>query len=129
MQAPQNRAARDVPRCPRSPVWSRCPVLPGQTQAQQAGKITLANFQNPAGLNSIGRSLYLPTDASGDATVGTPGGTEGIGTLQQGYLEQSNVSVVDEFINLITSQRAYEANSKVVKAADDMYSQVNNLTR
>jgi flagellar basal-body rod protein FlgG len=104
-------------------------TLPGQTQAQNAGQITLANFQNPAGLNSLGRSLYLPTDASGDAIVGTPGGTEGIGTLQQGYLEQSNVSVVDEFINLITSQRAYEANSKVVKAADDMYQQVNNLTR
>ncbi len=104
-------------------------TLPGQTQAQNAGQITLANFQNPAGLNSIGHNLYLPTDASGDATVGTPGGTEGIGTLQQGYLEQSNVSVVDEFINLITSQRAYEANSKVVKAADDMYQQVNNLTR
>jgi flagellar basal-body rod protein FlgG len=104
-------------------------TLPGQTQAQNAGQITLANFQNPAGLNSLGKSLYLPTDASGDATVGTPGGPEGIGTLQQGYLEQSNVSVVDEFINLITSQRAYEANSKVVKAADDMYQQVNNLTR
>ncbi len=104
-------------------------TLPGQTQAQNAGQITLANFQNPAGLNSLGRSLYLPTDASGDAVVGTPGGTEGIGTLQQGYLEQSNVSVVDEFINLITSQRAYEANSKVVKAADDMYQQVNGLTR
>ena len=101
--------------------------LPGQTQAQNAGQITLANFQNPAGLNSLGRSLYLPTDASGDATIGTPGGTEGLGTLQQGYLEQSNVSVVDEFINLITSQRAYEANSKVVKAADEMYQQVNNL--
>jgi len=101
--------------------------LPGQTQAQNAGQITLANFQNPAGLNSIGRSLYLPTDASGDATIGTAGGTEGLGTLQQGYLEQSNVSVVDEFINLITSQRAYEANSKVVKAADEMYQQVNNL--
>ncbi len=104
-------------------------TLPGQTQAQNAGQITLANFQNPAGLNSLGRSLYMPTDASGDATVGNPGGTEGIGTLQQGYLEQSNVSVVDEFINMITSQRAYEANSKVVKAADDMYQQVNNITR
>jgi flagellar basal-body rod protein FlgG len=104
-------------------------TLTGQTQAQTAGQITLATFQNPSGLNSIGKSLYLPTDASGDATVGTPGGTEGIGTLQQGFLEQSNVSVVDEFINMITSQRAYEANSKVVKAADEMYQQVNNLTQ
>jgi flagellar basal-body rod protein FlgG len=104
-------------------------VLPGQTAAQVAGQITLANFQNPAGLNSIGRSLYLPTDASGDAIVGPPGGTEGHGSLIQGYVEQSNVSVVDEFINLITSQRAYEANSKVVKAADEMYQQINNLTK
>jgi flagellar basal-body rod protein FlgG len=104
-------------------------VLPGQIAAQSAGQITLANFQNPAGLNSVGQSLYLPTDASGEPVVGPPGGTDGLGTLLQGYVEQSNVSVVDEFINLITSQRAYEANSKVVKAADDMYQQVNNLTR
>ena len=89
----------------------------------------LAVFQNPAGMNSIGRSLYLPTDASGDPIVGNPGGQEGIGSLLQGYTEQSNVSVVDEFINLIVAQRGYEANSKVVKAADDMYSQINNLTR
>lgn len=103
--------------------------LPGQTASQLAGQIQLANFQNPAGLNSIGRNLYLPTDASGDPTTGNPGGQEGLGTLLQGYTEQSNVSVVEEFINLIVSQRAYEANSKVVKAADDMYQQVNNLTR
>jgi flagellar basal-body rod protein FlgG len=104
-------------------------TIPGQTQAQTAGQITLANFQNPAGLNSIGNNLYLTTTASGDPTVGPPGGNEGMGTLLQGYLEQSNVSVVNEFINLITSQRAYEANSKVVKAADDMYSEVNNLPK
>lgn len=104
-------------------------TIPGQTQAQTAGQITLAIFQNPAGLNSIGSNLYLPTVASGDPTVGLPGGTEGNGTLLEGYLEQSNVSVVDEFINMITSQRAYEANSKVVKAADDMYQQVNNLPK
>ena len=104
-------------------------TLPNQTAAQQAGQIQLANFQNPAGLNSIGGNLYLPTDASGDATVGTPGGQEGLGSVLQGYTEQSNVSVVEEFINLIVAQRGYEANSKVVKAADDMYQQVNNLTR
>jgi flagellar basal-body rod protein FlgG len=102
---------------------------PGQTAAQLAGQIQLANFQNPAGLNSIGRNLFLPTDASGDPTIGTPGGQEGLGTLLQGYLEQSNVSVVEEFINLIVSQRAYEANAKIVKAADEMYQQINNLTR
>jgi len=100
---------------------------PGQTAAQQAGQIQLANFANPSGLNSIGQNLYLPTDASGDPSIGSPGGQEGLGSLLQGYIEQSNVSIVDEFVNLIVSQRAYEANSKVVKAADDMYQQVNNL--
>ena len=100
-----------------------------QNAAQVAGQIQLANFQNPAGLTSIGKNLYKPTDASGDAIVGTPGGQEGIGALLQGYTEQSNVSVAEEFINLIVSQRAYEANSKVIKAADEMYQQANNLTR
>jgi flagellar basal-body rod protein FlgG len=100
---------------------------PGQNASQLAGQIQLATFTNPAGLNSIGQNLYLPTDASGDPTVGNPGGQEGIGTLLQGYTEQSNVSVVEEFINLIVAQRAYEANSKVVKAADEMYQQINNL--
>ncbi len=104
-------------------------TIPGQAQAQTAGQITLAMFQNPAGLNSIGNNMYLNTTASGDPTVDTPGGPGGSGTLLQGFLEQSNVSVVEEFINMITSQRAYEANSKVVKAADDMYSQVNNLPK
>jgi flagellar basal-body rod protein FlgG len=102
-------------------------LLPGQSAAQKAGQIQIANFQNPAGLNSIGKNLYQPTDASGDPTVAAPGGQEGMGTLLQGYSEQSNVSIVEEFINLIVAQRAYEANSKVVKAADDMYQQVNNL--
>lgn len=102
---------------------------PGQTASQVAGQVQLANFTNPAGLNSLGSSLFAPTDASGEPTVGNPGGQEGLGTLMQGYLEQSNVSVVEEFINMIVSQRAYEANSKVVKAADEMYSQVNNITR
>jgi len=104
-------------------------LLAGQTAAQRAGQIQLAGFQNPAGLNSMGRNLYLPTDASGEPVVANPGGQEGLGTLLQGYQEQSNVSIVEEFINLIMAQRAYEANSKVVKAADDMYQQVNNLPR
>jgi len=104
-------------------------LQPGQNNAQVAGQIQLANFPNPAGLTSIGRNLYLPTDASGEPVVGNPGGQEGIGSLLQGYTEQSNVSVVEEFINLIVSQRAYEANSKVVKAADEMDQQVNNLSR
>jgi len=102
---------------------------PNQTAAQRAGQIQLANFPNPAGLNSLGGNLYAPTDASGDATVGTPGGQEGLGALMQGYVEQSNVSVVEEFINLIVAQRGYEANSKVVQAADQMYQQINNLPK
>lgn len=104
-------------------------TLPGQSTAQLGGQIQLANFANPAGLNSIGRNLYLPTDASGEPTIGSPGGQEGLGSLMQGAVEQSNVSVVEEFINMIVSQRAYEANSKVVRAADEMYQQVNNMNR
>ena len=99
----------------------------GQTAAQLAGQIQLATFVNPAGMNMIGRNLYLPTDASGEPTVGNPGGQEGTGNLLQGYTEQSNVSVVEEFINMITSQRAYEASAKVVRAADEMYQQTNNV--
>ena len=102
---------------------------PGQTASQQAGQVQLANFPNPAGLNSLGGNLYSPTDASGDPIVGNPGGQEGMGAILQGYIEQSNVSVVEEFINLIVAQRGYEANSKVVQAADNMYQQVNNLVR
>ncbi len=104
-------------------------TLPNQTAAQTAGQIQLANFANPSGLNSLGQNLYQPTTASGDPVLGAPGGQDGMGTLMQGYTEQSNVSVVDEFVNLIISQRAYEANSKVVKAADEMYQEMNNLTR
>jgi flagellar basal-body rod protein FlgG len=102
-------------------------TLPGQTAAQIGGQIQIANFPNPGGLNSLGNNLFTPTDASGQAIVGNPGGSDGLGTLMQGYQEQSNVNVVEEFINLIQSQRAYEADSKVVKAADEMYQQVNNI--
>ena len=102
---------------------------PGETAAQLAGQIQLAVFANPAGLKGVGNNLFTATDASGEPVIGAPGGQEGIGTLLQGYVEQSNVSVVEEFINLIVSQRAYEANSKVVRAADEMYQQINNVTR
>jgi flagellar basal-body rod protein FlgG len=104
-------------------------TLPNQTASQQAGQIQLANFQNPSGLNSLGGSLFTPTDASGEPIVGLPGGAQGMGTIMQGYTEGSNVSVVEEFINLIVAQRGYEANSKVVQAADQMYQQVNNLSK
>jgi flagellar basal-body rod protein FlgG len=104
-------------------------TLPAQTASQVAGQIQLANFVNPGGLNSIGNNLLLPTDASGEPTTDAPGGQAGMGTLQQGYVENSNVSVVEEFIDMISSQRAYEADTKVVKAADEMYQDVNNLTQ
>jgi flagellar basal-body rod protein FlgG len=100
---------------------------PGQTQAQQVGQIQLATFANPGGLNSIGGSLFLATTASGDPIVGTPGGSEGLGTIQQGMLEGSNVNVVEEFVNMILAQRSYEANSRVVQAADQMLQNLNAL--
>ncbi|HZQ23166.1 MAG TPA: flagellar basal-body rod protein FlgG [Terriglobales bacterium] len=102
---------------------------PGQSQAQQVGNLQLALFPNPGGLNSVGKNLFLATTASGDAIIGTPGGSEGLGRIQQGYLEQSNVNVVDEFIQMIMAQRSYEANSRVVTAADQMFQEVNNLGR
>ncbi len=100
----------------------------GQPAPVDIGNIELASFVNPAGLNSIGRNLFLLTVASGDAIIGTPG-EEGYGTLAQGYLEMSNVSVVDEMVNMITAQRAYEINSKAIQAADDMLQTANNLKR
>jgi flagellar basal-body rod protein FlgG len=101
---------------------------PGQAQAQQVGAIQLATFQNPGGLNSVGQNIFLATTASGDPIVGTPGGAEGMGTVQQGVLEQSNVDVVEEFIQMILAQRSYEANSRVVTAADQMLQELNNLS-
>jgi flagellar basal-body rod protein FlgG len=101
----------------------------GQSAAQQVGQIQLALFPNPGGLNSVGKNLLLATTASGDPVVGTPGGSEGLGEVQQGFLEGSNVNVVEEFIQMITAQRSYEANSRVVSAADQMFQQLNNLGR
>lgn len=102
---------------------------PGQISAQQGGALQLALFPNPSGLNSLGNNLFQPTQASGDPIVGAPGGLEGNGQLLQGSLEGSNVSVVEEFINMIISQRAYEASSKAVQAADQMYQEANNIPR
>ena len=103
-------------------------IQAGSNSPTEIGTITLARFVNPAGLHSIGRNLYMPTNASGDAIVGTAG-EEGLGTLAQGFLEMSNVSVVDEMVKMITAQRAYEINSKAIQAADDMLQQANNIKR
>jgi flagellar basal-body rod protein FlgG len=104
-------------------------TIPGQTASSQLGTIQLATFANPGGLNSVGGNLFQQTASSGNAITDSPGGNTGMGTLQQGYLENSNVDVVGEFVQMILAQRAYESNSKVVHVADDMYSQINNMVR
>jgi flagellar basal-body rod protein FlgG len=100
----------------------------GQSAPQEIGTIELATFQNPAGLLALGGNLFAVTTASGEPTTAVPG-TDGIGTVAQGFLEESNVSVVEEMIAMILGQRAYEANSRVVRAADEMLAQVNNMAR
>ncbi len=103
-------------------------AIQGQTAPQQVGTLELASFQNPAGLKAMGGNLFVASTASGEPVTGTPG-LDGMGTLAQGFLEDSNVSVVEEMVNMILGQRAYEANSKVVRTADEMLQQVNNLAR
>jgi flagellar basal-body rod protein FlgG len=100
----------------------------GQSQPQQVGRIEIALFQNPAGLQNIGKNLFISTQASGEPITGTPG-ENGLGTLLSGFTEQSNVSVVEEMVNMIISQRAYEANSKVIRTADEMFTQANSIVR
>ena len=100
---------------------------PAQTAATEVGSIQTALFINPGGLNAVGDNIYLQTTASGQPIVGTPGGSDGLGSLQQGMLEQSNVSVVNQFVAMILAQRSYESNSRVVKAADEMLQQLNQL--
>lgn len=100
--------------------------VPGQVQAQQVGQLDLATFFNQAGLESLGDNLFLETAASGPATVGTPG-TNGVGSIEQGFVEISNVNSVAEITTLITAQRAYEMNAKVISTADEMLSVTSNL--
>ena len=94
----------------------------------EVGNIELAKFINPGGLRPIGRNLYVATEASGDEIAGVPG-SDGLGTLSQGFLEMSNVNVVEEMVNMIISQRAYEMNSKAIQTADEMIQIVNQLRR
>jgi flagellar basal-body rod protein FlgG len=89
------------------------------------GQITLASFVNPTGLESVGDNLYRQSVASGDPVVSTPG-TDSLGTLQQGFLETSNVNVVEELVNMIETQRAYEMNSKAVETTDQMLAFLTN---
>ena len=100
----------------------------GQTAATTIGTLQLATFTNPSGLNAIGKNLFLPTDASGEATTGTAG-QNGLGTLEQGYVEMSNVSIMEEMVSMIVGQRAYEINSKAIHASDEMLQQAAGLKR
>jgi flagellar basal-body rod protein FlgG len=102
--------------------------LDGQTDLQQLGQLTLANFSNEAGLAPLGDNLFQETVASGPANVGVPG-DPGFGVVQQGYLEASNVDPVKEITELISAQRAYEMNSKVIQAADEMAAVVSKNIR
>ncbi len=99
--------------------------VPGQTDRQVLGQIELAYFPNPAGLESLGGGLYRPTAASGEVVTGTPG-QDGLGEVQSGAVELSNVQVVQELVNMIVAQRAYEANSRAIQVADDMLQTANN---
>jgi flagellar basal-body rod protein FlgG len=103
-------------------------TIPGQTTPQTLGQLTIANFVNEAGLLPLGSNYFQQTAASGQPTVGVPGDTS-FGTLQQGYLEASNVDPVAEITNLIAAQRAYEMNSKVIQAADEMFGTVSKGMR
>jgi flagellar basal-body rod protein FlgG len=98
----------------------------GSATPTQVGTLQLANFINPAGLQSMGENLYLETAASGTPSANTPG-TNGLGVLNQGYVETSNVNVVEELVNMIQTQRAYEINSKSIQASDQMLQKLTQL--
>ena len=102
--------------------------IPGTTELQTVGQLELARFVNPAGLKSMGRNLFLETEASGLAQTGQPD-TEGYGKLSQGFLELSNVEVVDEMVNMIVAQRAYEINSRAIQTSEEMLANANSLKR
>lgn len=99
---------------------------PGTNQSREIGQLTLSSFVNDAGLQSIGENLYLETTASGPRNEGIPG-MNGLGRLSQGYVETSNVNVVEEMVSMIQTQRAYEINSKAVQASDEMLARLSQL--
>lgn len=103
-------------------------TVPNQATPIDAGQLELVRFTDPSSLSAQGDNLYRATDGSGDPIAGIPG-QDGLGTLAQGYLEGSNVKMVDEMVNLMVAQRAYEASAKVVQASDDMLGMVNNLRK
>ncbi|NOZ74631.1 MAG: flagellar basal-body rod protein FlgG [FCB group bacterium] len=103
-------------------------AYPGVAEPEEVGQIELVTFMNPAGLRALGGNLFEATEASGEPVFGLPG-EENFGSIFQGYLEKSNVDVVQEMINLIVSQRAYEINSKAVKTSDELLAIANNIKR
>lgn len=103
-------------------------TLAGQNASQELGQIQLVKFVNPAGLDSVGHNLLKETAASGTPVASDPG-VDGTGTIMQKYLEMSNVQVVEEMVNMIVAQRAYEINSKAITTSDNMLEQVANLKR
>ena len=103
-------------------------IQAGDSTPSEIGTLQLARFVNAAGLRSLGKNLFVPTEGSGDEIIGTPG-EDGLGSIAQGFLEMSNVSVVDEMVGMITAQRAYETNSKVIQTSDEMLQMANNLKR
>ena len=101
-------------------------MLPGQAAPQTVGQIQLANFINPPGLDARGKNLFAETAASGQPNTGAPG-LNGLGSIQQGFLETSNVNVVEELVQMIQTQRAYEMNSKAIQTSDQMLQKLTQL--
>ena len=101
-------------------------VVTQGNQIQPVGNIQLATFVNPSGLSAVGKNIFQETESSGPPTVANPG-TDGLGILQQGFLENSNVNIAEELVNLITAQRAFEVNSRAVKTGDQMIQTAVNL--
>ena len=101
-------------------------IIPGNVTPQPIGTISLASFINPAGLEPRGQNLFVETAASGQPNTGTPG-TNGLGQLMQGFVETSNVNVVQELVTMIQTQRAYEMNSKAIQTSDQMLQKLGQL--
>lgn len=101
-------------------------TVPGTAAPQQVGNLAMSSFINPAGLEPVGQNMFKESAASGQPQQGTPG-TNGLGTIKQGFLESSNVNVVEELVNMIQTQRAYEMNSKAIQTSDQMLAKLSQL--
>ena len=111
-----------------SPDGTVAVLIPGEADPQEIGQLELAKFINAGGLQAVGHNLFIQTAASGDPILGTPS-LDGYGSINQGYLEMSNVEIVEEMVNMITAQRAYEINSKAIQTSEEMTQVANNLKR